>query len=308
METRSNFLLVSVVVALLLAWLVGYMLWASPGTGRYSRIYEIRFDRSVAGLAVRSPVTYSGVGVGRVERIRFDPVDPEIVRVRVVITDPGAPILEGTTASLERDFLGTALITLSGAQTGGRPIVPAREGQPGVIPARKGGGLLDDPVSLVENIARTTDRLNQMLTPEGQRSISQEIAALERRSAALAEKAPGLAATLAGTRSSIRQGTAMTDQMGDAAGAMNRKVLAARGRGDELQAQLRDTRAQLRQLDERLNAMRPTVQNLPGADMAGQLRDLRGTVGDFTETLQGIDRSGLGGLSEPPLPDYESRR
>ena len=177
------------VTALLIA-LAGYIYWASPTVGKRSRSYDIFFEKSVAGLFENSSVSLQGVAVGKVGRIRFDRYDPEHVQVRIHITNPDAPILEGTTASIDRDLFGTALISLDAGPAGSPPIRSARWNKVPVIPAKEGGLSLEDPVSIVENISNTADKLNRFLTPANQRSISDQIARMERRSRELAARTP----------------------------------------------------------------------------------------------------------------------
>jgi phospholipid/cholesterol/gamma-HCH transport system substrate-binding protein len=310
METRSNKYLVFGVVAALLVSLFGYVIWALPEGSTGARSYDLVFERSVSGLAEQSPVSFSGVAVGRVERIRFSRNDPETVRVRILITDHEAPILEGTTASLHRDLFGTALINLNGAPRGSPVLLPGPDQKVAVIPVERGGVLLgEDPMDLLESVSATTDKLNQALSPAGQRSISQTISDLERRSAELADRAPALADTIAHTRAGMRSGAEMAKVMGANAEAMDRKLQATGGGTRELRASAQSTRASLEQFDAQVEAARPRLEMLEKARIDDQLSELQGTVSEFKETVQKVDSAGAGSLlSEPQLPDYEPRK
>lgn len=310
METQSHRFLVAGVLAALLAALLGYIVWASPNPGSDSQLYDIKFDRSVAGLSEGSPVSFSGVAIGRIEDIDFDPVDPQLVRVRILITDPEAPILQGTIANLRRDLFGGALITLDGAAAGAPPIKPSRAGEIPVIPAKKDSGLLGgDTVSTVEKISASAERLNRMLTPAGQQTISARIAEVERRSARLAARGPALAQTMATSRTAIRETGNGLATMGRSADALERR-LAANGSGDAraMRQSLREARAGMARLDASLDAMQPTVRALSRPGLHQQVRDMRGSARELGATVQQIDRSGIGpALSPPALPDYKPR-
>lgn len=309
MENRSHIALVGSTLAILIAALIGYILWATPGGGHLSRKYDILFDRSVAGLSEGSPITFAGVSVGRVKDIRFDPADPRIVRVRAIITNPEAPIVQGTTAALNRDLFGTALITLDGAKTGAPPIVAARDGEIAIIPVKRGGGLMDDPVSLVEKIATTTDRLNAMLSPSGRKTISDQIAKLERKSAQLADDGPAFADGLARARATLRNGGNMASAIGEKAEAMDRK-LQATGPAQirDMRASMASARAGMEKLDVQVKAAGASLQTVTGPGLQEQVRDLRGTAAGLRSAVEQVDRTGMSGLvSTPKLPDYKSQ-
>lgn len=307
METRSHIWLVGGVVAVLIAALVSYVLWASPDRQDRGRRYDILFDRSVAGLQERSIVTLVGVPVGRVDRIRFDPRDPEIVRVRIRVTSREAQILEGTTASLERDLFGAATLTLEGAPPGSRPIVAAQKGRVPVIPLKRGGAFLGEgAVGVLESVSRTTDKLNAALSPAGQRSISQTIAELERRSAELADKMPVFTEKLANTRTSIRWGIGLSKELAARAEAMDEKLRSGRPQAEEMRRNLQATRAALETFDARIEAARPMLRDMAGTGLQEQAHELHVTVSQLKDKVQQVDTSGAGSiLSSPELPDYE---
>ncbi|MDB5698877.1 MAG: hypothetical protein JWN69_1681 [Alphaproteobacteria bacterium] len=308
METQSHTYLVAGALVILLAALFAYIAWASPNDSRDSHYYDIKFDRSVAGLAAGSPVSFSGVAVGRIENIDFDPIDPQLVRVRIIITDREAPILQGTTANLHRDLFGSALISLDGAIQGAPPIRPARRGDVPLIPAKKDSGLLGgDTVSTVEKISATAERLNRLLTPAGQRTISESIADTERRSARLALRGPALADRGASSRGTVRETGAALEAMGRKADAMDRR-LAAQGtsKAREMRQSLRAARDGMARLDASVDAMDPKVRSLSQPGLHQQVRDMRTSAREAGTTVQQIDRSGIGqALSPPKLPDHK---
>ena len=303
METRSNKILVFGVIAILIAALVGYFIWASPAAGKRARHYQMRFERSVAGLEEGSPITFSGVAVGRVNKIRFDARDPEIITVQAVITDPKAPILAGTVAALKRDLFGQAAITLDGAVSGAPPILPTRYGEIPIIPVKKQRGLMGDPLTLVENLSRTTDRLNEMLSPAGRKTISDRIARLEARSGALAARAPALADKLADAGTGIHNGALIAQQVGESADAMDARIRKMRdGKARDLQEQMKSARAGIAKVNEGIAAAGDKIQALNDADLQGKVEELRASTLQFQEAVKKVDQEGL--MAKPVTPEY----
>src|SRR6476620_1121108 len=98
METRSNHILVGGVVLGLLAAVIIFMIWISQAGGRQNKRYDIFFSQAVDGLAKGSSVTFSGVPVGQVESISLQPQTPDLVRVRISVTND-TPGVVRTTAS-----------------------------------------------------------------------------------------------------------------------------------------------------------------------------------------------------------------
>src|SRR3712207_3406620 len=102
METRASHLLVGGFVLVLIAAMVGFIMWLARAQFQETADrYEIQFTGSVTGLQVGSPVRYRGVPVGTVREIRLDPANVERVRVRVDL-QPGTPIKVDSLASMEQ--------------------------------------------------------------------------------------------------------------------------------------------------------------------------------------------------------------
>ena len=114
METRAHYILIGAFTLGLGAAALLFGLWMSRATlDSDYRLYDIVFQEAVAGLSVGSPVQYSGIRVGEVERLTLDPEDPRQVwaRVRVVST---APVKVDTTARLALlNITGSSSIALS---------------------------------------------------------------------------------------------------------------------------------------------------------------------------------------------------
>ena len=100
METRSNKILVFAVVGLVLAAVIAFSWWLTASKRSTGRQYDIVLEQSVSGLLAGSPVTYSGVPVGRILSVQLDPAQAGRVRVRIDIFRDELPIPQGTVAKL----------------------------------------------------------------------------------------------------------------------------------------------------------------------------------------------------------------
>ena len=80
METRANWLMVTVVVGLLFVATIAFSLWLGLEGSTEGPTYEIHFEQSVAGLTKGSKVDLLGVPVGRVTQIQIEPANPRAAR------------------------------------------------------------------------------------------------------------------------------------------------------------------------------------------------------------------------------------
>jgi len=81
--TRSNRLLVFLVVGTLLATLAVFAFWLMTAKSPDGRDFVIRFSDDVRGLKSGASVTYAEVPAGVVTDVRLDLQDPSVVLVTV---------------------------------------------------------------------------------------------------------------------------------------------------------------------------------------------------------------------------------
>jgi phospholipid/cholesterol/gamma-HCH transport system substrate-binding protein len=318
METRSNHVLVGSVVLILLTVMLLFLVWILRWGTATDKEYDIFFKQSVDGLAKGSAVAFSGVVQGQVKEIALWKPDPSLVRVRISIK-PETPILIGTTASLQGSFTGTSTVQLDGAVKGAPPIAcpvdnPLSECPNGVptIPTKPGGlgALLSSAPQLLERISTLTERLSDMLSDKNQQSIQGILANTNRLSAALADRGPEIAATLAETRTAIQKAGVAAQQIGNLADTTN-GVLANDVR--PVMANLNKTIASAQHSAETLDAAigdaRPGLQAFSKQTVpeVGQLvHDLRQMSAALTSVAEKVDRGGAGALvGQSKLPDYK---
>ena len=315
METRSNHVLVGAVVLAMLAGLLLFAVWLAGLSNKTTRCFDIYFAQAVSGLNKGSPVSFSGVPVGQIEKISLLPDRPEFVWVRINVDDE-TPVLQGTTAEIKGvGFTGVSEIQLAGAVKGGRPIDrPGPQGCP-VVPSSSGGlgALLNSAPELIDRIQRLTERLTEMLSDKNQNSIADILENIDKTTKVLAERAPDLADAMKDARTAAREAGIAAHNVGLLADSTNRLV---NEQGKPAAEDMRKAIAAVQSAANNLNAMvtdaRPGVQNLtkstlPEANrMVRDLRELTTSLRGFTERLE---QSGIGGsLGPEKLPDYKPRK
>ncbi|HEX8525654.1 MlaD family protein [Allosphingosinicella sp.] len=315
METRSNKLLVAFVVALVLAGIVAFSLWMTASQRTSGRPFDIVLTKSVAGLLVGSPVTFAGVPVGRVTSVDLDPVRPGAVRVRIDITNDDLPVQEGIVANLNGNLLfGTALISLERKGPPGPPLLARAGEEAPIIPLAEGGmgDVIADPTPMVESIASATDRLLAATTPEQQRLLAERFAATERATAEIANEASAtLGSRIAPARQMLREGTASAVEAGRQARLMRENLQRrSRAASRDLRASMSAARESTAAFDERIQAIRPKVQEFSKsvAEPNPKIQQARETVAAITEQVQQVEKGGLGGMGGPPTPDYKPKK
>ncbi len=313
METRSSYALVGgIVVAGIVALFIA-ILWLSRFSGDEKQIFDIFFKQSVNGLAVGSPVAFSGVPVGKIDDIKLLPNTPQFVRVRISV-NKDVPVLKGTTAAVEGvGFTGVSQIQLAGAMQGAEPITePGPYGVP-VIPPRSGalGQLLASAPELLNNISKLTDRMSELLNPENRQSMANILHNADRVTGALADRGPDIAAALAETRTTLLTAQATLKRIDTLAGSAT-TLLDRDGRPlvADLRATVRSAQQTLAKVDALTTSAKPgidalTTQTIPEV---GQLvRDLRGVTANLGAISAKLDEDPAGALiGGRTLPDYVS--
>ncbi len=318
METKANHVFVGAVTLALLAGLAAFFVWIARLNEGDQKRYDIFFKQSVNGLVKGSQVTFSGVPIGKIDRIELWPTDPSFVRVRISV-ERAVPILIGTSATMQSSFTGTGEILLEGAVKGAPPIECPEEdpkslcpeGVP-VIPTKRGGlgAILNSAPLLLDRLATLSERLNTLLSDENQAAFKGILANTNTLTGHLAEASPQLKTTLVDLQSTLKQATAtlasfdkvagsanalLGDEQGSLARELRGTLHSAQGVADELTATLSDARPAARRL---------SASTLPEAEAA--LRELRAATRSLRSITEKIDEQGAGALtSGSKLPDYK---
>ncbi|HTH98172.1 MAG TPA: MlaD family protein [Stellaceae bacterium] len=182
METRAHYVAVGTFVLALLTVVFIAGLWLAGLQFREgSQFYRMYVTGSVTGLNKNAAVRLNGIGIGKVQDIDLDPVNPN----RVVLT---LAIREGTV--LHQDSVGS--VSSSGITgqayvliTGGTQDSPVLSQTPGagypVIPSRPSvlQQVENRAPEMIDKLASLANRLNSLLTPDNEASLSHTIKNLE---------------------------------------------------------------------------------------------------------------------------------
>ena len=311
METRSSYVLVGAVTLAITLALFGMVLWLAKFSGTEKRQFDIFFKQSVSGLAVGSAVAFKGVPVGQIKTISLLPKTPDQIRVRIEV-GADVPILRGTTAGIEGvGFTGVSQIQLTGAISNAAPIT--EEGPFGVpvIPQRPGaiGELLASAPELLNRISDLTDNLSKLLNAENRVSLSGILKNTERLSAALADRGPEIAATLAETRQTLAAATAAAQSLSTLVKHTDQLVTAdGKPLIQELHATIAHANATLAKTEAVVGSAQPgidalTTQTLPEAGaLVRDLRQLTSQLGAFAGKLDQDPAGAIVGGRR--LPEY----
>ncbi len=310
METRANYVWVGAITLVLLAALAAFIVWIAGFGASTNKEYDIFFPQAVEGLSDGSQVTFSGVPVGKVEKMRVWK-DPQFVQVRISVKND-TPILQGTTATVLGSFTGVSTIQLDGGKPGSPPITkPGRDGVPEIQPKAGGlGAILSSAPQLLDSLTNLTDRLTDLLSPQNQHSIGNILHNTDRLTRNLADTSPRLNDTLAQLNATLAQAQATLGEAQQTLGSANDLL---NKQGPSLADQLRDTMASVRKAADEAQAAladaRPAARELsqstlPAADAA--LRDLRRTTAALRQMTETIQNQGAGSvLKGKQLPDYK---
>jgi len=262
-----------------------FMLWMSgAGAQREVQYFEVLFREPVSGLSVGSPVQYSGIRVGEVERLTLDLRDPRIVR---------AVIRVSTTAPVKVDTLARqTLLNITGASaielSEGRPESPlltAPSGIP-VIEATPSSlaQLRLSSEELLLGMTSLLERANNLLSDENASRVARVLDNVETVSSALADQQQNLQDSIVNMADSSRALSELLAQLNDQTTRYGEPVLAS----------VADTISNLQLTSEQLQAL--VAENSPAvasgmqsfAELGPAVRDLRSILNNLDNVTSRI--------------------
>lgn len=193
MEADARYAWVGAAVLLLVAALVGGLLWLHQlRGGDGSAFYVIHFERqALDGLEVGAPVNVRGIKVGRVDD--YSLADGEVGRVRVLVRlDRRTPVRTNTEAVITRNVVtGIAAITLLTPVPPGPPLTRSTAGERYPIIA-EGRSDLDELAGRVQKIGdQAADALvgiNRLLAADNRRSVMAAVNEVRALAAGMSER------------------------------------------------------------------------------------------------------------------------
>jgi phospholipid/cholesterol/gamma-HCH transport system substrate-binding protein len=173
MENRSYTVAAGLFVLLLIALLIGGILWFDERGHLRGVPYDLISSASVAGLTIGATVRLRGVEIGQVQRIGFDANDPAKIRVRISI-DPKFHLFKGSYATLSYQGLsGNSYVELD-FPNDERDVLASSLPVPARIPLRRSSwaALPDTSERFLTTFTGTLERMNSVLTPENAQHLS----------------------------------------------------------------------------------------------------------------------------------------
>jgi phospholipid/cholesterol/gamma-HCH transport system substrate-binding protein len=169
MESQPNYTIVGLFVIGFMLGIVAFVIWmARMDIEGQSAIYDIYFEGSVTGLRVNEQVRYHGLPIGYLTALEVDKADPELIRVRVKISEPSL-IREDTIASIEaKGLTGYSYIQIVGGNSNS-PLLKAKKGEhyPRIKSRQsKIEELFSDAPKVMRRLTKLTETLNKFFDKE----------------------------------------------------------------------------------------------------------------------------------------------
>ena len=191
METNANYVAVGAFVLTCMLGLVITLLWLSGL--QYSQefsYYQTYFTGPVTGLGKGTTIRYNGIDVGRVQDVRFDPNDPQVV-IATLQVQPKLGIRVDSVTSIESEGLtGGSYVEITGGKKDAA-LLTAKEGEryPVIKSAPSALQKLAKGVpQLLEKLNTAADKINAILSEDNQRSLAHTLANLDRTTSMLADR------------------------------------------------------------------------------------------------------------------------
>jgi len=258
MENRSHALAAGLFTLVLIGALVAIAVWFRQDTEIRDR-YILVSTTSVSGLSAQASVRFRGVEVGRVESIRFDPADPQVILISALI-DRNAPLSSGTRAQLGyQGVTGLAFINLSDDGADPVPLAPDALAPPRIpVDPSVMEQLFSRGPALVASVDQVADRLAQLMSDDNQALVTGVLSSIQVASeklGRLADQAGPVLAQAGPVLAAVPPVLKSTAAAADDAGAALRRV-------DDLVANVNALTVQLGQRLESIDRITASAERL----------------------------------------------
>ncbi len=257
METKANYVAVGAFVLACILALFITLLWLAGFQYSHEYAYfQTNFHGAVTGLGKGTAVRYNGSDVGRVDDLRFDRSDPQVV-IAILQIQPNLGIRTDSTSSIEPEGLtGGSYVEISGG-TRNAPVLTALPGQEYPVIRSAPSTLQQLTRGAPELLAKLNNiayRLDAVLSDENQKHLAATLANLDKTTSALAGSTGEIDDTLAGLSKASKALPGAVDNINAAATKVDRFADDAdelvRGAAlEQLPGLIADTRRTLVSLD-----------------------------------------------------------
>ena len=290
METEGRYTLVGTLVLLVAALMTLAIVWlvGAADTIAYQN-YTIYFKKqSLDGLAVGGPVKMRGIDIGTVADFDFVSNRDEAVAV-IARVDADLEIHRGAEAYVKRNLVtGIAAIEIvNGPKTA--PVLQDAPGERYPLIA-EGSSDIDKVAVTVSKLADSgeaiMEKMNQLLSEENQRALSQTLANLNTLSAQLAANKDGLKDVLVGVREASEEFRIASASIGQATTRVEGSLVGVANNAD---AALKQAVVAMEKLQRDASQISASIQQLSDTgtlEMARFSSDVRTTSDALTTTGQ----------------------
>ena len=288
METRAHHVLIGAFTLGVFLLALGFVLWLSKSSVDHTyNDYDIVFTEAVTGLSTGGLVQYNGIKVGEVRALSLAADDPRKVIARVRL-DAAAPVRKDTRAKLAlQGVTGVAFIQLSGGAPSSPPLLPTPEHPVPVIPSEESAlsKLLASGSDIVLSANDALLRMNQILSDENVKRISDTLEHIDQLSGALAGERTDISTALqqlAEASGQLKKTLGTLDSMANTTNALIR---------DDVRTALKSTQRTLDSVDrlaESAGALGEDNRAAIGRFSNQGLRQIGPTVLELRETLRSL--------------------
>jgi phospholipid/cholesterol/gamma-HCH transport system substrate-binding protein len=207
METRANYTLIGLFTVLVVGAAFAFVWWFTGQSNRGPRTtYDVIFGGPVSGLQTGSAVTFNGIPVGEVMKLRLDDKDPRRV-IATIAVQPNTPVKSDTKASLDAQVLtGLASVGLVGGRSDAAPLPAPPPGQLPQIDAQ--ASAVQDVMQGVRQVMGRVDsiamRIDDLLAAN-ETKIGQIITNVDKFTQALGDNSGNIDTFLADVSSAAKQ-------------------------------------------------------------------------------------------------------
>jgi len=302
MEPKVSYVLVGTFVLLFGAVLIVIVLWlVRGGPQKTYRSYYAYFSESVSGVSENSVVKYKGINVGRVKNMRFDPENPERVRLVLDIAE-GTPIKEDTVASLASQGLtGLAFVELGGGTRDSPPLTPPPGQSYPVIKIKPSLPLDQAAATLMTSLNEIASSLKDLTDKESRASIRKTIVNLAELTAALKQREKELDKLFSSTDRTLENTRQATEKLPALVSSVTETAVALENMAQQI------TRTG-KSVDSLLAGSQPDVQRFTNQTLSeaglliAELRQLTERLQRLTQQVEQNPRSLLFGRRPAPGP------
>ncbi|GAB3625721.1 ABC transporter substrate-binding protein [Pandoraea terrae] len=304
MENKSHAFMAGLFTLALAAAIVSVLYWFNrDNTVRIP--YDLIARTNVNGLNPESTVRYRGLEVGKVTSIRFDPVTPGQIVIRIIV-DRGTPMTHSTFATLSlQGVTGLAFVQLDDDNRD-RTLLPSSEKHVAQLQLRP--SFVDELQSrgnrLVHQLEEASTAVNQLLSEDNRRemmgaitgvkSAAQSVDKLALQLQPVAVQLPAAMTALQGTLAGAQK---LTQQLSDPKGPLVRNL-------DTIGRAADQATASLGAFEQTLHTLQGALQeeSLPRLNtLSDDLRSTAQSVGAAADTINRNPRALLFGTT-PPAP------